>query len=102
MVRPSVGGIAIVTARLRDVHFATDDRLDAGFGGRVVETNRAEQIAVVGDRDRGHAILRGRLGQRFVIAGAVEEAEPGMQMKMNELRHVHSVTPTRSSREASM
>ena len=40
-----------------DVHLAADDGLDALRRGRVIELDRAEQVAVVGHGDRGLFLL---------------------------------------------
>ena len=52
-----------------------------------IEADRAEQIAMIGDGNGRHFVFRSCLGERVMIAGAVEQAETGMQMKMNEVRH---------------
>jgi hypothetical protein len=43
---------------------------------------------MVRDRDGGHFVFGGSLSQSVVVAGAVQQTEPGMQMQMNEIRHV--------------
>ena len=53
---------------LRDVHLAADDRLDAGLRRRIVETDGAEEISMIGDGDGRHSVLRCRLGEHVVIA----------------------------------
>ena len=42
-----------------DVDLAAHDRLEAGARARLVELHRAEHVAVVGDRHRGHTELAG-------------------------------------------
>jgi hypothetical protein len=88
MVRPAARRIAILVIAFRDIHFAADDGLDPSFGCRVVEADCAEEIAVIGDGNRRHAVLGGGLCQDVVIDGTVQEAESGMQMEMYKLRHV--------------
>ena len=62
--------------------------LTPAFVRGFIEPDRAEEISMIGDGDSGHSVFRGGLGERVVIDGAVEQAEPGMQMEMDELRHV--------------
>ena len=90
VIRPPDDGIAIQAVRLGDVHFAADDGLHAGLRCGFVETHRTKKIAVIGDGNGGHAGLLRLFRKRLVTAGAVEQAESGMQVKMNELRHVYS------------
>ena len=65
---------ACLVALLRDVHLAADDRVDALGLSRVVELDRAEQVAMVGHGDGGHLLLLHRLHQTADFAGAVEQA----------------------------
>jgi hypothetical protein len=91
VVRTSIRGITIVTIRLRDVHLAADDWLHTGFVRCLIETNGAEQIPVICHRYRGHFVFGGCLGECVVIAGAVEQTEPRMEMQMDETgRHAYS------------
>ena len=87
VIRPAARRIAIEPIRLRDVHLAADDRFDAGLLRGFIEADRAEQIAMIGNGDRRHLVFCRRLGQRVVIARAIEQAETGVQVKMNKLRH---------------
>src|SRR5437899_3237616 len=87
MMRTAVGWIAIEPVRLRDVHFATDDRFDAGLIRSLVEPNGAEEIAVIRDGNRRHFVLCGRFRQRVVIARAVEKTETRMEMQMHKAGH---------------
>ena len=48
------------------------------------ELDRAEHVAMIGHRDRGHAGLLGVLEQRRDLVGAVEQAVLGMDVKMDE------------------
>jgi hypothetical protein len=45
---------------------------------------------MIGHGNGGHAGLFGLFRESLVTAGAVQQAESGMQVKMNELRHVYS------------
>jgi len=80
---------AVVTAALGDVDFATDDGLDAAGGGFMGEIGGGEEIAVVSDRNSGHAAARCLVQHLGHVAGAVEEREVRVQMKMNEIRMAH-------------
>ena len=56
---PRAVALAVEAAIGRHVHLAADDGLDAGRLGLAVELERAEEIAVVGDRDGAHpAVFR--------------------------------------------
>jgi hypothetical protein len=89
IVRAGVGRL-ILDARLvhprsvRHVHLAADDRLDAGRLHRVVELDRAEHVAVVGDRAGGHAELGNSLREVFRASSAVEKRIFGVEMEMDE------------------
>src|SRR5262249_15002114 len=63
VVWPAAGRITVVPASLGDIHFTADDRLHAGFVCGFVETDRAEQISVIGDRNCRHFIFDGGLCQ---------------------------------------
>ena len=56
----AVGIGAGLVALLRDVDFAADDGMDAVGLGRVVELDRAEEVAVIGHGDGGHFLLGAR------------------------------------------
>src|SRR5215471_18399105 len=84
VVWPAVGGISIMPAGLGDIHFAADDRLDSSFFRSLVEANRAEQISVVGDCNRGHFVFCRGFCKGVVVAGAIEEAKARMKMQVNE------------------
>ena len=79
----------LVTAAARDIHFASDDGLDAPRGGGVVELLGREEIAVVGDSHGGHAAPRRLVHEFLNPAGAVQQAVIGVQMQMNESRSRH-------------
>ena len=51
----------------------------------VVEDDRRKHVAVLGDRERRHLQLRRFVEQLVDAAGAVEQRELGVQMKMDEL-----------------
>ena len=69
----------------RDVELAADDGLDAGFRRRLVEVDRAEEIAVVGERDGRELEVLGLLDEFLELRGAVEEAVLGMDVQMDEV-----------------
>ncbi len=71
---------------LRDVDFATDDRVDVVGLGSVIEFDRAEQISMVGHGDGRHLLLYRDLHQLIDIAGSVEQRIIGVAMQMDE-RH---------------
>ncbi len=74
-LEPAVGG---------DVGFQADDRLDAGGFGLSEEFDGPVEVAVVGDRQRGHAEVLDPLDQLGNLAGAVEQAVVGVAVQVNE------------------
>ena len=89
MIVVVVGKTAVllrVPATQRHIGFAADDGFDACIVGFAVELDGPEHVAMVG---HGHSRLAKRfdlLHQRLDLIGAVEEAELGVQVKMNEGR----------------
>ena len=53
----------------------------------VVEDDRREHVAVLGDGHRRHLQLDRLVEQLLDAAGAVEQRELGVQMKMDEVAH---------------
>ena len=85
-------GLAVEAAARREIDFAADDRLDAGLAAFLVKFDRAEKIAVVAQRQRGHFQLGGARGQLRDAAGAVEQAVLGVDVKMDEgFRRGHEI-----------
>ena len=68
----------------REVGLAADDRDEPLVLGRVVELDRAEHHAVVGQRDPGRTLVRRLLAQRVDAAGAVEQRVLAVDVQMNE------------------
>ncbi len=67
MIRTAAGGITIMTAGLRDIHFAADNRLHATFFA--ASSNRLRRTdSMVGDGNRRHFVFRGRLRERVMVA----------------------------------
>src|SRR5262249_50185196 len=56
---------------------------------REVEVDRPEEVAVVGERDRGEPELLRRVDQLVELGGAVEEAVLRMDVQMDELGVLH-------------
>ena len=56
----------------------------------VVEGDRAEHVAVVGDGQRLHAHARRLLDQLVDVAGPVEQAVLGVEVEVDELGRAHS------------
>ena len=66
-----LGGFFVAAFR-RDIHFASENRLDAMFSRRVIKFHRPEHIAMVGHCDRRHAKLlrlfkQGRMPDRRIL-----------------------------------
>ena len=78
-LRPPVPG--------RDVDLAAEDRIDPALARLVVEHDRREHVAVLGDRRRRHLQLDALVEQLLDPAGAVEQREFGVQVEMDEFRH---------------
>jgi hypothetical protein len=57
-----------------------------------VELDGAEHDAVIGERDAGHAVVRGATTKRIDSASAVEERVLAMNVEMNERRIGHGVS----------
>ncbi len=68
----------------RDVHLAAEDRLHARVARLLVELDGAEEIAVVGHRDRRHAQGLGAREERLVLDRAVEQRELRVEMQVGE------------------
>ena len=68
----------------RDVRFAANDRFDPGFGRLLIKLNRAEKIAVICHRDRGHLEFHRSFHQLLHPDRAIEERVFGMEVEMNE------------------
>ena len=66
------------------VRLHADDRLDARRLGRLVELVGAEDVAVVGHRDRRHPQLRDPLRQRAQARGPVEHGVLGVHVQVDE------------------
>ena len=78
-------GFAVPAIRRRDVRLDADDRPDAVLQRLVVEGERPEHVAVVGDGDRGHAELRHALAELRQAVGAVEERVLTVKVKVDEV-----------------
>ncbi len=75
----------LLEARARgDVDLAAEDRLHAGVARLLVELDGAEEIAVIGHRDRRHAERLGAREERLVLDRTVEERELGVEMQVGE------------------
>ena len=72
--------LLVMAAPRRDICFDSDDRLDPGFGRLLVEFDRAEHVAMVGDRQRGHFEIFGELDDRIKSAGAIQQRILAMRM----------------------
>ena len=72
-------------AARRDVDLAAEDRLQPALARVVVEHHRREHVAVLGHGERRHLQLDRFVQQLVDAAGAVEQRELGVEVKMNEL-----------------
>ena len=68
----------------RVVALHADDRLDPGLGGLLVEVVGAEDVAVVGHRQRRHARGRGRRRHLGQLRRAVEHRVLGVDVQVHE------------------
>ncbi|MEI9998625.1 MAG: hypothetical protein WDO13_05390 [Verrucomicrobiota bacterium] len=88
---PRVAGLAVQAAARREVDLAPDDRLDVDLAALLVKFDRAEEIAVVAQGQRGHLQLRRSRGQLRNPARTVEQAVLGVDVEMDEgFRRGHS------------
>ena len=84
---------AAVEARgRRHVGLAAQDRFDAARLRRLVEFHGAEHVAVVGDRHGRHAKLLGAVQKLADAVRPIQQAELGVQVKMNEILLPHECT----------
>ena len=79
----------LFAAAARDVSLAADDGLNPTTLHRVVERDRAEHVAVIGHRTRGHLQFFNPFGEWFDLDGAVEKAVVSMKMEVYELTVLH-------------
>src|SRR5271166_3868031 len=70
-----------------NVGFVAEDRIDPGLAGRLIRLKRPVQVAVIGERQRVHLQLFRARNELSNWAGAVEQAEVAVTMKMCEGRH---------------
>ena len=70
-----------------DVQFAADDWLDSVLMGGIDEMHGAENVAVIGHRDCGHAEFLHALAELFDVTSAVQQGVVGVQVQVNELGH---------------
>jgi hypothetical protein len=81
--------VAVAALAGRNVGFVTDDRIETGRFAFLVQLNRAEQIAVIGQGERVHAEVFRLRHQLGYATGAVEETVMTVTVEMNErpIRH---------------
>ena len=84
-------------------HVGTDDRLDAGAFGQLVELHHREQVVLIGHGDGRQAELGGKAGQGLHVGAralarrrldanqAVDQREFGVQVKVDEHRDQSTV-----------
>ena len=84
VVRAALVGVSVVPTAGRDVHFASDDGLDALGLGELVEVYRAVHPAVIGNGEAVHAQLARSLNQRLEPAETVQHRVLGMRVKVGE------------------
>ena len=96
-----LGAAGLFEARaLDEVDFAADQRLDALRLGLIVEIDRTEKIAMVGERERGHPQRLRAIHQPVDAAGAIEQAVIGVKVEMDEIfvGGRHAVVSRRATR----
>lgn len=72
-----------------EVDFTSDDRLQAGLFGLLVEFDRPEEVPMVGDGDCGHPEILGGRNQRIDLVGPIQKAVFGMEMKVDKILYGH-------------
>jgi len=90
-----VGGVAgaVLAPAARDVGFHAEDRLDPDLERLLVELDRPEQRAVVGEGKRRHAQRGGALQHARDRTGAVEERVVAVVVEVDEVRVRHDQAP---------
>ena len=83
----SDGPIAAALAT-RHVDLAAQDRLDAGPLGPLVEVDRAERVAVIGDGHGLHAHFQKPGKKPIQPDGAVEQAVLSVEVQVGEIGHL--------------
>src|SRR5262249_54768846 len=91
LVTPVLTG-ALETAARRNIQLAPDDRLHAGLRAARVEVHAPEQVAVVGERDRGELELLGLPDELLESGRAIEKAVFRMHVEMDEIGVFHVIT----------
>jgi hypothetical protein len=93
--------VPVEARALGDVDLAADDRLDARLARRLVELDRAEQVAVVGHGCGRHTRTRELADQSLDPDGSVQERELRVKVQVSEAdRRVHDTLPPRSERRS--
>ncbi len=83
--RLAAGRPALVKATARgDVGFVADDRVDPRILRLAIELQRTVQVAVVGQRQRVHAVIDAAIDQFADVAGPVEQAVVAVAMQVGE------------------
>ena len=87
----AVGGLLVLHRSGCDVDLATDDRLDLGLLGGLIELDRPEEISMVGQGDRRHAEF-GRLSDElFHPDCTIQQRIFAVHMEMDERRLGHPI-----------
>ena len=82
---------AFATASGRHVELAPEDRLDAGLLGCEVEIDRAEEVAMVGERDRREPELLRLRDELLELGRTVEQAVLGVDVQVDEVAMLHEL-----------
>jgi len=79
---PTIAGLAFPVRR--DVGLDAENRLDGRRAGRGMELERRVEIAVIGDRDRGHAERLHPVDQLLDAVATVEQGVLAVEMEVDE------------------
>ncbi len=80
---------ALMTTATRHIHFATDDGFDVALARFIEKIRRGKKIPVIGDGHRGHFLARSFVEQFAGFASSIQQAEIGVNVKVNKLRLTH-------------
>src|ERR1700738_4268830 len=80
---------ALMAAAPRHIHFATDDGLDVALARFVEKVCCGKKIAMVSNGHRWHFLAGSFVKQFAGFASPIQQAEIGMNVKMNKLRMTH-------------
>ena len=77
-------------ALLRDIHLATNHRVNAVSIGFVIKLDGAKKVTVIGHGHGGHLLALHDAHHLFDVAGAIEQRIVGVAVEVNERAFGHA------------